>query len=1652
MAGQTGQGSNAIAIGNMAGQIDQHDNSIVINADSSPLDNTNVSGCFINPIREITSVSQLYKPLRYNTVSHEIVTAENGSGDADISIITDNFVVTGGSQEHIPNGNNTNLFHYSFDGLTWNTNETTLTKNTFSSGRCNKLHYNNKLHLAGGKGTNALCHSSNGIYWKSNNSVNSQRLLPNGTWRKPFDLSNNTFVGGIAFTNVNENNYNVSNRIVAGFPKGSTGGYLVIYNFSINGDTWIDNNNILYPENEDIPEQYIFTDSNFGMNVLISNDGKHIASGAPDFQNLIGTNTYKKGKVVVYTNTSNSNNWNDSTAIIKKYIQLPTSEYASSLSTLNLFTSSDDDLFGHSIAFFHNYTKMLIGSPGTDSNRGFVFIYDLNSTPPAFDTYYLSLSITTKKQFGYGIEINLDGTRCIITDGTENAYYYIFSSVDSKWGLEDTSNGQNRLPNQILPYESSLFTDASFGFSSTMNDNGDWCAIGAPNANGKGAVVIYSYNIQYDKWVINQYIFGNELTLVSGDQFGYSVKMNGSGNSLMISTNNINGIGEKSYAYTYNYSTTKRIWEIYRNPHNTMHDDITHNGIFRFHNYNFTDSPIDLKTIAVNKDFSRFVIGGNTIIDGSDKAILSIFHNEMECTSLTYNNNWIAGGKKSSNDIKNAPIIYSNDGINDWGNSTDISFSNLEIIREPILEEGENQFTDNFFGKQTALNAEGNRMAVVSHKKVESTELPGSIFIYDHLYDYTEGKFKWTLQSIIKVPNVYNTDSTPPINNPRGEGANNLNFGSSMKFNAIGDRLFVGDNNADVYLNDGTNTLGQRYGALYIYDYVKSVNDNDSIASSVIKHNTEINPGTYWKLSQHYVCNTPKPSTNTNTQNNLGAAIAVNAKGDRFAVSAPGIQVNDMIYSGSIFIVDYDVSSNCWPGGDSNQTITDILNHPVDIEEDAHHTVRFNGANHYMMGVFSTSVAFNALGDRIVIGCPVALGGNWIYTGEGGNGGNNYSGIISVIHYNYNENGWGKIAGTKTIVPADNTQCFVHRGFEWNDAAGVAVALNAVGDRLLWGAPMSPGSLGTGARRGYVHSETFDYTTNTWPHAGLLEAGVSARSYNTRPPHYGGTYYTPPGPTVSFVGDIDWGYVGFNVAFNAEGDIAIFSADVLRKNYESVIAIKLGTENTYYTKDNALWHSETYNNDGPAEAHGQLGSNLSINSDGTIIAAGGVFNYPQSPSFQAPHGNNGDQLNRTIGTTTSINAGYIGMIDVKNKTPSLTKCNTFESHSGIIIAGGITNSKLFMYSDDNGKTWNNELINDIQINKNKHVYCNALHSNTHTIIVAGLGGGGTTTINPLAYSYDGLTWYESENGSAGQIFNQHECYTINYNGSIWVAGGHGTHSLAYSYNGKKWYNGMNTSSLLGQICHSVTWNGKYWLACGGGSSAIAGVSQGEQIYSIDGIVWSESVNEANNVFNNNGAICLTTKSASNASDGSGGGGTTLSVINNIVQASVGDTMPELSVITYAGSTVPSGWQLCDGSVFTYTNDENVTISDSRVLNFNINSSSNRLTPDLRGRFILGSGQGVSLTNRNIHETGGTEEETLTEAQMPSHNHRQHIVKGNDLNWSSTYGGPYSVGTDDKFAQGYYGSYTDSKGSDQPHNNMPPFYVLTYIIKKLTKNE
>lgn len=119
----------------------------------------------------------------------------------------------------------------------------------------------------------------------------------------------------------------------------------------------------------------------------------------------------------------------------------------------------------------------------------------------------------------------------------------------------------------------------------------------------------------------------------------------------------------------------------------------------------------------------------------------------------------------------------------------------------------------------------------------------------------------------------------------------------------------------------------------------------------------------------------------------------------------------------------------------------------------------------------------------------------------------------------------------------------------------------------------------------------------------------------------------------------------------------------------------------------------------------------------------------------------------------------------------------------------------------------------------------------------------------------------------------------------------------------------------------------------------------------------------------------------------------------------GGGVPKGSIIIWSGtaSDIPDGWALCDGQ-------------DGR--------------PDLRDRFVLGGGG-----THTVGETGGEETHKLTVAEMPSHNHsfgmgvvagtRQISCKGTNDSGSGT---------------------TGYAGNNQPHNNMPPYYALCYIIK------
>lgn len=147
----------------------------------------------------------------------------------------------------------------------------------------------------------------------------------------------------------------------------------------------------------------------------------------------------------------------------------------------------------------------------------------------------------------------------------------------------------------------------------------------------------------------------------------------------------------------------------------------------------------------------------------------------------------------------------------------------------------------------------------------------------------------------------------------------------------------------------------------------------------------------------------------------------------------------------------------------------------------------------------------------------------------------------------------------------------------------------------------------------------------------------------------------------------------------------------------------------------------------------------------------------------------------------------------------------------------------------------------------------------------------------------------------------------------------------------------------------------------------------------------------------------------------------------------GDSIPSGLICMWSGSTPPDGWALCDG--------ENGT-------------------PDLRGRFVLGES-----TSHALGSKGGSETVSLNNNNLPPHDHVENLldtsknVFATRVYGSNKSGGPggYATagGIENSALNVSYNSSTNllsviktlpNSTTNTPHNNMPPYYTLAYIMK------
>lgn len=155
---------------------------------------------------------------------------------------------------------------------------------------------------------------------------------------------------------------------------------------------------------------------------------------------------------------------------------------------------------------------------------------------------------------------------------------------------------------------------------------------------------------------------------------------------------------------------------------------------------------------------------------------------------------------------------------------------------------------------------------------------------------------------------------------------------------------------------------------------------------------------------------------------------------------------------------------------------------------------------------------------------------------------------------------------------------------------------------------------------------------------------------------------------------------------------------------------------------------------------------------------------------------------------------------------------------------------------------------------------------------------------------------------------------------------------------------------------------------------------------------------------------------------------------------------------FAGNFPPNGWMFCEGQPLPISENDvlfqliGTTYGGDGQETFNL--------PNLASRIPIHMGTGPDGTTYQIGEMAGTEQETLTIQQTPSHNHplqastsTSTLSPGNALMTvpTSTQQGILPYNKTIAPATPLHPNTVQAAGGSQPHENTQPFLCINFII-------
>jgi microcystin-dependent protein len=151
---------------------------------------------------------------------------------------------------------------------------------------------------------------------------------------------------------------------------------------------------------------------------------------------------------------------------------------------------------------------------------------------------------------------------------------------------------------------------------------------------------------------------------------------------------------------------------------------------------------------------------------------------------------------------------------------------------------------------------------------------------------------------------------------------------------------------------------------------------------------------------------------------------------------------------------------------------------------------------------------------------------------------------------------------------------------------------------------------------------------------------------------------------------------------------------------------------------------------------------------------------------------------------------------------------------------------------------------------------------------------------------------------------------------------------------------------------------------------------------------------------------------------------------------------------FAGNFAPKGWALCDGQLLPIS--QNTALFSLLGTFYGGDGKSTFALPDLQGSAPMQQGQGQGLSERFLGEQSGEQTVTLNQSEMPVHTHAL-----NGTNQLQNLPDPANHTLARANANAYVtspASFTQMNplaigitGGGLPHNNMPPYLTLTFII-------